>query len=392
MEHLAEISGGYELPSELREFQEVIRRLVDRELIPIERQSVVDNKLKPEIRLHLARKGRELGIDKFDIPEKHGGLGLGLLARVVFWEQLGRTTALPARADGVFGPELSPILYSLDHDQAERFLLPSIRGDIKWCFAQTEADAGSDPAAIRTTATLNGDHYVLNGTKRFITGAGEADFAQVVAVTDKEKGSRGGISVFILDMKAPGVKLLRQQQLVIDDRPWEIAFENVEVPVRNRVGSEGDGFAEAQRGLSAGRLRHGAKACGVIERCIELGAAYAKQRKTFGAHLADRQIIQWMLADAFTALHQLRLMVYHAAAKFDRGEDIRVEAYMAKVFGDKQSFLAADNCMQIHGGTGFSTELPIEAFWRNQRSMMVTEGPNEVLHAAVARHVLRRFG
>lgn len=392
MDAIADTSLAFELPPELREFKATVRRFVDRELIPIERDSCVDDKLKPEIRTALVRKAKDVGLDQYDIPEKYGGLGLGLLAKVVVWEELGRTVALPARDDAIFGPNVSPILYTLNPEQTERFLLPTIRGEIRWCFAQTEPDAGSDPASMRTTAVLNGDHYVLNGTKRFITRADEADFAQVVAITDKQKGSRGGMSMFIVDMKSPGVKLLRRQELVIDDRPWEIAFDQVRIPVQNRIGDEGVGFAKAQSWLAVGRLRHGAKACGVIERCLALGASYAKQRTTFGRPLADRQAIQWMLIDAFSDLHQLRLMVYHAAAKFDRGDDVRVEAYMAKVFGDKQSFIAVDNCMQIHGGMGLSRELPIEKFWRNQRSMMITEGPNEVLKTAIARHVLREYG
>lgn len=382
----------FELPPELREFKAVVRRFVDRELIPYELNSCVDDKLKPEIRERLREKAAELGLDRYDIPEQYGGLGFGLLAQVVVWGELGRTVALPARDDSALGPTVSPSLYALNPEQTKKFLLPTIEGRLRWCFAQTEPDAGSDPASMKTTAVLNGDHYVLNGMKRFITRADEADYAQVVAATDKQKASHGGISMFIVDMKSPGVKLLKQQELVIDDRPWEIAFDDVKVPVENRIGGEGTGFATAQRWLAAGRLRHGAKACGVIDRCLSLATSYAKQRVTFGRPLADRQAIQWMLVDAYTDLHQLRLMVYHAAAKFDRGEDVRVEAYMAKVFGDRQSYVAADNCLQIHGGMGLSRELPIEKFWRNQRSMMITEGPNEVLKTAIARRVLREYG
>jgi acyl-CoA dehydrogenase len=382
---------AFELPSELLEFKATIRRFVDRELIPIERDSCVDDKLRPEIAARLKVQAAELGLNRFDLPEEFGGLGLGLLAQVVVWGELGRTVALPARDDTILGSGVSPTLYGLSPEQKERFLLPTIRGELRWCFAQTEPDAGSDPASMKTTAVLNGDHYVVNGTKRFITKADEADFAQVVTVTDKQKGSRGGLTMFLVDMKSPGVKLLRRQELVIDDRPWEIAFDDVKVPIENRVGNEGAGFVTAQRWLSAGRLRHGAKACGVIERCLELAVGYAKQRVTFGRPLADRQAVQWPLVDAYTDLYQLRLMVYHAAAKFDRGEDIRVEAFMAKIFGDRQSFMAADNCLQIYGGMGLSRELPIEKFWRNQRSMMITEGPNEVLKSAIARHVLREY-
>jgi acyl-CoA dehydrogenase len=382
---------SFELPPELREFKAVVRRFVDRELIPCELTSCVDDKLKPEIKARLREKSAEIGLDRYDIPEQYGGLGFGLLAQVVVWGELGRTVALPARDDSALGPTVSPSLYALNPEQTKKFLLPTIEGRLRWCFAQTEPDAGSDPGSMKTTAVLNGDHYVLNGMKRFITRADEADYAQVVVATDKQKASHGGISMFIVDMKSPGVKLLKQQELVIDDRPWEIAFDDVKVPVENRIGGEGTGFATAQRWLAAGRLRHGAKACGVIDRCLSLATSYAKQRVTFGRPLADRQAIQWMLVDAYTDLHQLRLMVYHAAAKFDRGEDVRVEAYMAKVFGDRQSYVAADNCLQIHGGMGLSRELPIEKFWRNQR-MMITEGPNEVLKTAIARHVLREYG
>ncbi len=139
-------------------------------------------------------------------------------------------------------------------------------------------------------------------------------------------------------------------------------------------------------------MRHGARGMGVIERCLELGAAYAKQRVTFGRPLAERQAVQWMLVDMHTELHQLRLMVHHAAWKADRGEDIRHDAYRCKVFGDTKSFEAADRCMQIHGGLGLTTDLPIERMWRDQRSFVITEGPTEILKMALARKVLRDYG
>jgi acyl-CoA dehydrogenase len=369
-----------------------VRRFVDKELIPIERTACNGPKLKPDIRVHLEAKARELGLTNYDVPQEHGGLGLGLLAKVVVWAEMARSIALPSRASEIFGPNVSPILYHVSEEQKRRFLLPTIRGEIKWCFAQTEAEAGSDPGGMRTVAVRDGDHYRITGTKRFITGADEADFAQLFAATDRAKGARGGISAFIVDMRAPGVRLLRAQELMVDDRPWEIAFDDVVVPVENLVGAEGDGFVHAQHWINTGRIRHGARAVGVMARCLELGTAYAKQRTTFGRKLADRQTIQAMLADSYLEWHQLKLMVLHAAWKYDRGEDIRAEAYMAKTFGDERSFVAADRCMQIHGGMGLAKELPIERFWRDQRSMMITEGPNEVLKMALARHVLREFG
>jgi len=383
---------NFDLPDEIRMLRETVRKFVDRELIPIERTARVNNKLKPEVRSELAKKVQALGLAGYDIPREYGGLGLGLVAKVTVWAELGRSIALPSRGVDIFGPNVSPILYQLNEAQKAKYLFPTLRGELNWCLAQTEPDAGGDPASMRTTAVRHNDHYVINGVKRFITGADEAHYAQLIAATDRAKGSHGGITAFIVDMKSPGVRLLRSQELVIDDRPWEIAFDNVKVSVNDRIGEEGDGFRHAQHWLNVGRIRHGARSLGVIERCLELGASYAKQRVTFGKPLAERQAVQWMLADMFMQHHQLRLMVYDAAWKYDQGRDIRAEAYMAKIFGDTQSFYAADRCMEIHGGMGLATDLPIEKFWRDQRSMMITEGPIEILKMALSRHVLRNYG
>jgi acyl-CoA dehydrogenase len=383
---------NFELPDELRMLKETVGRFVDRELIPIEREVCVGNKIRPEMRESLEAKAKDLGLWLYDVPVEYGGQGLGLLAKAIVWAELARTIALPSRNAAIFGPNVSPILYYLNDEQKARYLHPVLRGEKKSCFMQTEPDAGGDPGAMRTTAVRDGDSYVINGTKRFITAADEADFAQVIAATDRAKGSHGGISAFLVDMNAPGVKLLRAQETMMDDRPWEVALDNVRVPVANRIGEEGEGFKHAQNWINAGRIRHGARGMGVIERCLELGAKYAKQRVTFGKPLAERQAVQWMLVDMFTELHQLRLMVYHAAWKYDRGEDIRHEAYMAKVFGDTKSFEAADRCMQIHGGIGLTTDLPIERMWRDQRSFIITEGPTEILKMTLARHVLRQYG
>ena len=378
----------FELPEELRLLKENIRRFVDRELIPLEREVVNDVKLQKELPKRLRGKVEALGVLGYDIPEEFGGLGLGMMAKVIVWSEVSRTTALPARGMSIFGPPVSPILYKLEGQARESYLMPVIRGEKRACFAQTEADAGSDPAAMRTSAVRDGDHYMINGVKRFITGADEADFAQVFAVTDAEKRSRGGISGFLVDMNTPGVKVAASYDLMVDDKPCEIVFENVRVPATNLIGKEGDGFGLAQSWINSGRIRHGARSLGVIERCLELATAYAKQRKTFGAPLAQRQAIQWPILDMHMDAHKLRLMLHHAAWKFDRGEDCREEAFMVKILGDERSFWAADRCMQIHGGMGLSKELPIERFFRDQRSMMITEGAIEVLRMALARMIL----
>ena len=369
-----------------------LRRFVDTELIPIERETNDGSDFLPGVQENLEDKARALGLWLFDVPEEFGGMGLGHLSKAVMFEEMARTIALPSRGASIFGPRVSPILYSLNDEQKERFLYPVIRGEKTSCFLQTEPEGGGDPGRMRTTAVRDGDHYVVNGHKRFITGAGAADFGQVVTATDREKGSRGGLTVFLVDMDTPGITKLRQQDMMIGDRPWEILFEDVKIPVSQRVGEEGDGMKAAQSWLTEGRLRHGARGAGVIERCLELAASYANQRSTFGAKLATRQTVQNMLVDMYQNLHQLRLMVYNAAWRADQGQDVRKESYMCKYFGDEMSFSAADRCMQIHGGMGLTKDLPIEQFFRDQRSMIITEGPTEILKMALARQVLREYG
>ena len=179
---------NFDLPDEIRMLKETVRKFVDRELIPIERTSRVGHKLKPEVRAHLRAKAKELGLAGYDVPREYGGLGMGLVAKVTVWSELSRTIALPSRGVEIFGPNVSPILYHLNEAQKQKYLLPTIRGELKWCLAQTEPDAGGDPGGMRTTAVRQGDHYVINGTKRFITDADEADYAQLIAATDRSQG------------------------------------------------------------------------------------------------------------------------------------------------------------------------------------------------------------
>ncbi len=383
----------FELPEELRMMKDALRRFIDNEVIPIERDAYDGHLMVPEVRAKLEARARDLGIWMIDIPEEYGGMGLGLLARALVWEETGRTIAFPRRKPWIFGPDVSPILLQfLRDDQKDAYLWPCIRGEKSAAFCQTEPDAGGDPASMRTTAVRDGGEYVINGMKRFVTGGDTADFAQVICVTDREKGARGGISCILVDMDTPGVEVIRRQETVMDDRPCEIGFHDVRVPAENLVGNEGDGFRMAQNWITFGRMRHGSLGIGTMERCLELGASYAKQRVTFGQPLADRQAVQWMLVDTYTELHQLRLMVYDAAARYDRGEDIRYQSYMCKYVGDRAGFTAADRCLQIHGGIGLTTDLPIEKLWRDLRSFMITEGPEEILKMAMARHVLREYG
>jgi acyl-CoA dehydrogenase len=360
-------------------------------MIPYERETMEGNELKPEWRQRFQDGMKKLGLWMMDVPEEHGGPGLSLLAKSIVWQELGRTIALPAREDGITGPVVRHILFQLKGEMREKYLMPTLRGEKRGCFAQTEPDAGSDPGGMRTTAVRDGDHYVINGVKRFITGAGKADFMQLMAATDRAKGSRGGISCFIVDMNTPGVKLTAQYETMMGDKPWEIVLEDVRVPASQLVGEEGKGFGLAQKWLGAGRVKHGSRALGVAERSLEMAVKYSYQRSTFGKPLAERQGIQWQLSDIWMNLDVATLLVRRAASLIDDGNEARVEAYHCKYFADEMAFQAIDRCLQIHGGIGLTTDLPIERMWRQQRSYRITEGASEVMRTVIARHVMKAY-
>jgi acyl-CoA dehydrogenase len=386
------MSVELDLPDDLKMLREMVRRFVDQELIPLEGKSLDGADLKPDVEAKLIARCKELGLWQIDVPEEFGGQGLGQLGRAVVWSEIGRTVALPPRGVRIFGPEIRAPLYALEGEMRERYLLPAIRGECESCFAQTEPDAGSDPGAMRTTALRDGEHYVINGIKRFITGADKADFVLLMAATDRTKGSRGGISCFVFDMDAPGVRLTTRYQTLTGETPWEIVFDNVRIHERHRIGAEGAGFSLGQKWLSAGRIKQGARALGATRRCLELATSYAKQRSTFGRPLAERQSIQWRLVDTYVALEAATLLVYRAAGRCDRGEEDRNDAYLVKLYCTEMAWQAADMCLQVHGGIGLTTDLPVERLLRDQRSHMITEGTPEIMRMALARHVLNTFG
>jgi acyl-CoA dehydrogenase len=312
------------------------------------------------------------------------------MSRCVIMEEVARTVAIPFRYAPIFGPEVRPVLFHCNEEQRQRFLFPVIRGEKKICFAQTEPDAGSDPAGMETRAVKDGDHWIINGTKRFITGAKSADYAQVIAVTDPEKRARGGVTCFIVDMKAPGVTLERLWPTMMGDTPGQILFENARVPDANIIGGLGQGFAIAQSWIQEGRIRgHGARPVGIASRALDMMIEYSKIRTTFGRPLSDRQAIQFMIADSAMELHACRLMVYECAWRHDRGEDVRQLSYMTKIMCAEMVSRVVDRSIQVHGGLGLMRELPLEWWYRQVRSIRITEGTPEVLRWRLAEHIIK---
>jgi acyl-CoA dehydrogenase len=381
----------FELPEDVRLLKDTVRRFVDRELIPIEMRAMDGPDLRPEVRAALEAKTREMGLWLLDTPKEYGGQELSLLALAVIWEEMARTIAIPPRGPGIFGPSVMSILLNLRPEQKEKYLFPVLRGEKEAAFAQTEPDAGSDPAHMRTRAVRQGDHYVINGYKRFIQHAGEADFIQLVAVTDPEKGARGGLSVFLVDTDTPGYSIAGKSVHMMGDVTYEIALDDVKVPAGNLVGNEGDGMKHAQNWIGANRIHQAARGLGVTQRCLELTASYAKQRKTFGAPLASRQAVQFAVADLYTRHQAGQLLTHRTASNIDAGKAARHETYMTKIFCTELAFEAADRCMQFHGAMGLSTEMPIERLWRWSRSFMITGGAVEVMRSTLARELFELY-
>ena len=382
----------FNLPEEVQILRDTVRRFVEKELIPLEREYRHDSDgpmperwLKP-----LQEKTKGMGLWMLDVPPEYGGAGLGLLPRCVIQEEVARSAALPFRSLEIFGPEVRPVLFHCNDEQKERFLKPVLRGKIRFCFGQTEPDVGSDPAAMRTRAVQDGDSFIINGTKRFITAAGRADYVQLMAVTDPEKRARGGITCFAVDLKSPGVVLERQWPMMMGEAPWQIIFEDVRVPAANVIGSVGGGFFLAQKWLQEGRIKgHAARPVGIAQRALEMMIDYSRDRVTFGRPLADRQAIQFMIADSAMELHATRLMVYECAWRYDRGEDVRNLSYMVKVMSTEMASRDVDRAIQVHGGVGLTKDLPLEWWYRQIRSTRITEGANEVLRWRLAQNIMK---
>ncbi|PWV57348.1 acyl-CoA dehydrogenase family protein [Nocardiopsis sp. L17-MgMaSL7] len=378
----------FSLSEEQRAIQSWVRTFVERELMPLENEALrrereghppgLTHEEKARLRA-LARRSDFWGVGT---PEEYGGMGLDAVTEALIETELGRTFLTFK-----FGGEADNILFHANEEQKRAYLLPTIEGERRSCFAITEPGAGSDAKAIRTRAVRDGDEWVINGEKTFITGGEEADFALVFAVTDPERGANGGVTCFLVDRDMGWTS--EPIDTMGERRPASLVFQDVRVPHENILGEEGKGFALAMKWIGRGRYLLPARALGGCERLLDMGIVYAKTRETFGAPIADRQAIQWMIADSQTEIEALRLLVLHAAWQVSQGVDSRHAQSIAKLFGGVKANEIVDRVMQIHGGMGYTRELPVERFYRDLRLLRIFEGTDEIQRRTIARDLLK---
>lgn len=379
----------FSFPEEIELLKQTVKRFVDQNLIPLEAPAEYEDVNVPdEIKAALRAKVAEMGLWGLEVPKEYGGAGLGALAVTAVNEE--RFRALVGHT--VFGGGAFPALFQASAAVKEKYLFPSLKGELRSCFAFTDPTSGADPTSMQTNAVRQGDNYVINGRKIFITGAHKADYALLVA---RIKGTTGreGLTAFVVDTDTPGFSVERVIHTVghpsgIPEWPCELVFEDVVVPAENRLGEEGQGFGIGQQLLGGARFAFGIRSYSLGMRCLQMARDYANQRVTFGQPIASRQAVQWMLADSYMELTMLRYLTYFAVWKAEQGQDIRNEVSMLKVTGSETLHRVSDRAIQIHGGIGLTKDLPLEKIFRDSRVDRVVDGPNEVHRFVVARNVL----
>ncbi|HUH86108.1 MAG TPA: acyl-CoA dehydrogenase family protein [Stellaceae bacterium] len=368
-----------------------VRRFVREEIVPLEASLDPDaSEILPADFTRLSAKVKEMGLWGLDIPAEFGGPGVDLVTRTLLAIEMAQHRAgLYAPCYGVFGGAGLAQLFEANQDQKERFLFPMLRGEKRGFFGLTEPSGGSDPArAIQTRATRDGDDWIINGSKVFISGADRAQFGLVFARTDSAKG-REGVTCFIVETDMPGFHVRRVVHTLRSTHyATELQFEDLRVPQRNVLGEVNRGFAIANDRLSRQRIPYAAACIGVAVKAQEMAIDYAKLRDTFGAKLATRQAIQWMIVDNEIDIRTSRWLTLAAAHKAERGEPFRTEAAMAKLVASEAGGRVVDRAMQIHGGYGMTKDLPLERWYREMRIRRVGEGPSEVQRHIVARDLL----
>lgn len=372
----------------LDQLVDMVDRFVKERLMPAE-QEVAENYQIPD---EIVREMKELGLFGMTIPEEYGGLGLTMEEEIYVAMALGRTSPAFRSILGTNnGIGSAAVVFDGTEEQKQRFLPKYASGEWVGCFCLTEPDVGSDAGSVKTTARREGDFYIINGTKRYITNGPVADTFNVMARTNPQiKGARG-ISAFIVEKGTPGISLgaVDRKMGQAGSLTCDVIFEDCKVPAANLIGEEGQGFITAMKVLDRGRLHISGVSVGVAERLIDDALEFAMNRKQFGVPISDHQLIQAMLADSKTEAYAARCMVIETARKRDAGESVSTESAACKLFATEMVGRVADRAVQIHGGAGYISEYAVERFYRDVRLFRLYEGTSQIQQLIIARNMIK---
>jgi len=375
-------------------FRRMVREFAQNEVAPLAEEIDRDERVPWET----IKKAAKIGLFGVPFPQKYGGAGGGEIGYCILMEEINKVCASTATVIGAH-TGIGAMAFYLDgtEEQKQKYLVPCAKGEYIAAFGLTEPNAGSDAAAIQTRAVRDGDDFILNGSKIWITNGDIADVLTVFAVTDPALGARGGVTAFIVETAWPGFRVgTKETKMGIrGSSTAEIFFDDMRIPKENVIGRFGAGFLTALRTLDVGRVSLGAGCLGGSLACLEMSLDFAKSRYQFGAPIAQKQAIQWMIADMATEIEALRSLVYRAAWMLDTQgltREFSTISAICKLYGSEVLDRVVDKCLQIHGGMGYMKKFPVERMYRDARICRIFEGTNEVQRLVIATNLFRKAG
>jgi len=384
----------FSFPKEYQLFRRMVREFAENEVRPLSKE--IDE--QDRVPFETLKKAAKLGLLGVPFPQKYGGCGAGEIGYCILMEELNRVCPSTATVIGAHtGIGAMAIYLDGTEEQKEKYLKPLAKGEKIAAFALTEPQAGSDAAAIKTRAVRDGNYYILNGSKCFITNGSHADIITVMAVTDPSLGPRGGVTAFIVEKEFPGFKVgtLENKMGIRGSATAELIFEDCCVPKENVLGQFGAGFITFMKALDVGRLSLAAACLGGAEAVLEASIKWAKTRQQFGVPIAQKQSVHFMIADMATEIEALRSLIYRTAWLVDTGQmgpKFTKMAAMCKLFASEVLHRCVDYCLQIHGGVGYSRDFWVERAFRDQRITEIFEGTNEIQRIVIASQIFRPKG
>jgi len=377
---------SYQLNEEQKMIQAMVRDLAQEVILP----TAAERDKTKEFPADIIKKMGELGLMGMNVPPEYNGAGVDTISYSLALQEIGYVCASTAVIMSVHNSVSCGPIYQFGSDfLKDEYLKPLAGGNKLGCFALTEPGAGSDPASQKSTAKKDGNSYILNGAKAFITSGKNADVVVATAYTDKNKKHRG-ISAFVLEKGLPGF-IVGPEEDKMGQRSSDttgLIFEDCRVSVDNLLGEEGEGFIIAMTALDEGRIGIASMSVGIAQACLDAATTYAKEREQFGSPISKFQGIRWMIADIAVQIEAARLLTFNAAAMKDRGERFTTEASMAKLFASEMANRVAYQALQIHGGYGYSTEYPVERYYRDARVTTIYEGTSEVQRIVIANNII----